>query len=363
MGNIIDYAEKEMSRITDKPLNAVDSLILAQFSYIHFDGMVPGISEDGAAVRLGDLLKAEHFGAMLRDVRDPDNNRKLLFALAASPRFRDLRMNYYIDKVDPVQEKQFSAVTFMLEDGTAYVAFRGTDATFIGWKEDFNMAFTCPVPAQTEGVAYIHTVGARFSGSLRTGGHSKGGNIAVYAAMKCAPAVQDRIIQIFNHDGPGFKNSVFEAPEYLRVKARISKTLPQSSLVGMLMQHQENYRVVDSRRFDILQHDPFSWIVEADDFKYAEAVSAAAMHRHKTIDQWLSGLTDQQRELFIETLFRVIEATDSETIYEFAEDWHKKAMVMLSALKNIDPETKKFISQTINSLFVLSLRNLRAPAK
>ncbi len=363
MGNIIEYAEKELARISEKPLNVVDSLILSQFSYIYFDGMVPGLPEATEPVRLGDLLQAEHFGSMLQDVRDPENNRKLLFALAASPRFRDLQMNYYINKVDPVLETQFSAVTFLLDDRTAYVAFRGTDATFTGWKEDFNMAFTCPVPAQTEGVAYLDTVGSRISGPLRTGGHSKGGNIAVYAAMKCVPAIQERIIRIYNHDGPGFKNSVFETPEFMRIKERISKTLPQSSLVGMLMQHQENYQVVDSRRFDILQHDPFSWIVEADDFKYAEAVSASAMRRHKTIDQWLSGLSDPERERFIDTLYQVIEATDTETIYDFAEDWHKKAILMLNALKNIDPETKKFISQTINSLFVLSLRNLRLPAK
>jgi hypothetical protein len=363
MGNIIDYAEKEMSRITEKPFNAVDSLILSQFSYIYFDEMVPGLPQEGASVRLGDLLQAERFVPMLRDVRDPDNNRKLLFVLAASPRFRDIRMKDYVNKVDPAMEKQFSAVTFLLEDGTAYIAFRGTDATFIGWKEDFNMAFTCPVPAQTEGVSYLNQVGSRIPGPLRTGGHSKGGNIAVYAAMKCGPEVQDRIIQIYNHDGPGFKNSVFETPEFIRIKERISKTLPQSSLVGMLMQHQEHYRVVDSKRFDILQHDPFSWIVEDDDFKYAKAVSATAMRRHKTIDLWLSGLSDQQRERFIDTLYQVIEATDTETIYDFAEDWHKKAILMLNALKNIDPETKQFISQTINSLFVLSLRNLRIPAK
>ena len=363
MGNIIDYAEKEMARMWLKSFNAVDSLVLSQFSYIHFDHLVPGLLEEAAPVRIGNVLKAEFFEPMLRDVRDADSTRKLLFAMAASPRFRDIQLGYYVDKVEPVLEKQFSALTFLLEDQTAYIAYRGTDANLIGWKEDFNMAFTSPVPSQEEGVGYLQTIAAKFPGLLRIGGHSKGGNIAVYSAMKCDAGVQDRIIGIYNHDGPGFVDSVFETQEYNKIKDRVHKTLPQSSLVGMLMQHLENYQVVESKRFGILQHDPFSWFVENDDFRYAEKVSMAAMHRHKTIDQWLSALSKEQRELFIDTLYQVIEATDSDTIYEFSEDWLKKALAMLNALKNIDPETMKFMGETINDLVKLSIKNLRMPGK
>lgn len=363
MGNLIDYAEKEMARMSVKGFNAVDSLVLSQFSYIHFEPVVPGLFEAAAPVRLVDVLKAEFFDQMLRDVRDAESNRKLLFALAASPRFRDIQLNYYIDKVEPVLEKQFSALTFLLEDQTAYIAYRGTDANFIGWKEDFNMAFTSPVPSQEEGVVYLKTIAGWIPGPLRIGGHSKGGNIAVYSAMKCDAAVQDRIMGVYNHDGPGFKDSVFETPEFNKIKDRIHKTLPQSSLVGMLMQHQENYQVVESKRFGILQHDPFSWFVEEDDFRYAEKISLTALHRHKTIDQWLSGLSEEQRALFIDTLYQVIEATDSDTIYEFSEDWLKKALAMLNALKNIDPETMKFMGETINDLVRLSIKNIRLPGK
>ncbi|HCP15442.1 MAG TPA: hypothetical protein DIT32_06750 [Peptococcaceae bacterium] len=363
MGNIIDYAEKEMARMWLKSFNAVDSLVLSQFSYIHFDHLVPSLLEEAAPVRIGDVLKAEFFEQMFRDVRDADSNRKLLFALAASPRFRDIQLSYYVDKVEPVLEKQFSALTFLLEDQTAYIAYRGTDANLIGWKEDFNMAFTSPVPSQEEGVGYLQTIAGWVPGLLRIGGHSKGGNIAVYSAMKCDAGVQDRIIGIYNHDGPGFVDSVFETQEYNKIKDRVHKTLPQSSLVGMLMQHLENYQVVESKRFGILQHDPFSWFVENDDFRYAEKVSLAAMHRHKTIDQWLSALSKEQRELFIDTLYQVIEATDSDTIYEFSEDWLKKALAMLNALKNIDSETMKFMGETINDLVKLSIKNLRMPGK
>jgi hypothetical protein len=286
-----------------------------------------------------------------------------LFALAASPRFRNIKINYYINKIDSKLEKQFAAVTYQLEEETAYIAYRGTDATVVGWKEDFNMAFTCPVPSQEEGVKYLDRIAVKVPGELRIGGHSKGGNIAVYSAMKCDSPIQERIINVFNHDGPGFKDSIFESPEFIKINNKIHKTLPQSSLIGMLLQDQGKYFVVESNRFGILQHDPFSWSIGTDDFCYTGNISKRAMNMHKTLNQWLSTLTDENRELFIGTLYQVIETTDAATIYEFSEDWRKKAISILGAFKNIDKETKSFVTKTINDLVKLSFKSMHNSSK
>jgi intein/homing endonuclease len=295
---------------------------------------------------------------MFKGVMFFENNLNLLYALAASPRFRDIKMTYYVNKLDYKQEKQFSAVTYQIDDRTSYISYRGTDMTFVGWKEDFNMAFQSPVPSQEEGTEYLNTVGGLLEGDLIVGGHSKGGNIAVYSAMKCDPAIQSRILDVYSHDGPGFKDSIFHSPEYLRIKDRIHKILPQSSIVGMLLQTQESYRVIKSRKSGIMQHDPFTWVIEDDDFHYVKNISNSSLNMNKTINEWLSNISDEKRELFIDALFQTINSTNAKSIGDLSEVQIKDFAKILKAFRSIDNETRKFLSQTIRDLILLYVRNL-----
>jgi hypothetical protein len=361
MKNIIRYVETEMNSFAARKFNAVDSLVLSQLSYVHFEEMVPGLSRGSKPVRIGDLLKAEMFGSMFRWL-NIDNNRSLLFAAAASPRFRDMLVNYYVSKTDVKLGQQFSAVTFLPGDGSAYVAFRGTDETLVGWKEDFNMAVLSPVPSQKEAAIYLDEVASLLPRSIeiRTGGHSKGGNLATYAAMKCCGAAQDRITDVFNHDGPGFREEDSRSPEFARIESRLHKTLPQSSLIGMLLHDREQYRIVESNRIGgIMQHDPFSWSVGDDDFVYTEKLTGGAVVMNRALDQWIGTLSDEKRRLFVNVLFQVLEATDAATISELSETRRKSVAAMIASIKNIDPEIKKFVSRTISDLIRLSLKNLR----
>jgi len=358
MKNIIDYVKNELSSFQEKEFKAVDSLVLSQFCYADFERLVPGFSNEFAPVRIKDLLKAEHFNAMFKGVLDFKNNLNLLYALAASPRFRDIRMKFYVNKLDYKQEKQFSAVTYQIDEHTHYISYRGTDTTFVGWKEDFNMAFKSPIPSQEEGVDYLNTVGKLTEGDIIIGGHSKGGNIAVYSAMKCLPEVQDRIKKIYSHDGPGFKDSIFSTPEYERIKDRINKLLPQSSIVGMLLQTQESYVVIKSARSGIMQHDPFSWVIEDDDFNYVNNISNSSLNINKALNEWLANLSEEKREVFIDTLFHTINSTNAKTLGDLSEVHIKDFAKILRTFRSIDRETRKFVAQTIRDLIVLYVRNM-----
>jgi len=365
MDNIIQHLKNNFDNWNDREFGAVDSLILSKLSYVNFESIVPLLRDRAKPVRIYELLKAEMYESMFENRRDIDTYLDFLYALAASPRFRQVQINFYVNHSDPVTEKQFAAVTFLLDDKTAYVAYRGTDSTYIGWKEDFNMAYISPVPSQEDGVEYLNTVAKRLpiSIKLRIGGHSKGGNIAVYSATKCSPRVQKRIISVYNHDGPGFKNSLFESSEYLKMKRRIHTTLPEESLVGMLLQHHDNYTVVKSSQHGIKQHDPFTWIVENGDFSYADSIKDGVLLRNNTLNEWLSMLTDEKRKAMIDVLFKVLEKTQTNNFYELSEEWRKNAASMLSAIKNIDPETKKFVFKTISELAKLSVKNLLRSTK
>jgi hypothetical protein len=357
--NIIDYANEIKDPFEMNQFNIVDSLVLSQLAYLHFDGAVPDLSDTSSPVSIQEVADIQDSNALYQDVRDSRSNRKLLFAFANSPRFRDTKLGFYVNQIDNQAEKQFSAVTFFLSDNTAYIAYRGTDSTFIGWKEDFNMAFTSPVPSQEEGVAYLDAVANRISCKLKIGGHSKGGNIAVYSSIKCSRTVQERIIQVFSHDGPGFKDEIFQSDGYLILKERIQNTLPQSSIIGMLLQHQDKYSVVKSNRVWLMQHDPFSWLISGNDFEYIPSITKSALYMNGTLNQWVNSLDNQKRELFVNTLYDVIKATNATTFYDLTGDWQKRALAALGAMREIDEETRKFMFQTIRLLFVLAVRNIR----
>lgn len=363
MGNIVDYAESELQTWERRPFNSVDSLILSQLAYARFEGAVSPLAEQGEWLPIRKLYKAELFPRLFGSARAPALNRRLLTALAASPRFRELHVNYYETRLDPEKEEQFAAVSFLLPDHTVYAAFRGTDSSLTGWKEDFNMAFISPVPAQLAAERYLNVVAERSPGPLLAGGHSKGGNLAVYAAMRGKPEHQARIRKIYSHDGPGFKEGVLESAGFRAVRERVEKTLPQCSLVGMLLQQQEPYRVLESDRFWLLQHDPFSWKVENGDFLYLPELNAEAQYFNRTINQWIEGLSPEERERFADALFRILSSDDAGGFSPFSANWLSHSLNMAAALKNIDPETRRFLGRIALGLAVIYVQNGEAELK
>ena len=311
MANIIDYVEQEFRTVREKPLSAVDTLVLSELSYINLGAVLSELSSDAETIELRDLLRAEAFDSLFHDVRDTQSNRRLLFALAASPRFRHMRIGNLKEKQSDQLEEQFAAVTVYPDEAHVCVVFRGTDATLIGWKEDFNMAFLPVVPAQSDAVDYVNRIGTLFPGRLSVCGHSKGGNLAVYAAMQCDFAVQARITAVYSHDGPGFASDIQEKAEYRSVADRIHKLLPQSSLIGMLLENHGTYTVVESSQIGIMQHDPHSWEVQGAGFVTVEELTADSRFLNRTLKNWLAGMTVEERNAFFDSVFELLAAGDA----------------------------------------------------
>ncbi|MEG1016490.1 MAG: DUF2974 domain-containing protein [Oscillospiraceae bacterium] len=358
MENIISYVGNELRTFDQKPFCNVDSLVLSQLAYVHFDGFVPPPNKCASAVTVMSLFKAEYFSSLFDGTRDAEKSRQMFLNMAASPRFRGIKICGYINKFDADSSMQFCAVTFSLGDDTNYIAFRGTDGTMVGWKEDFDMAFICPVPAQYESVQYINEIGGCTRGTLRVGGHSKGGNLAVYAAMKCSREVRDRVTDIYSHDGPGFRKEVIESADFESIVGRIDKTLPKSSVIGMLLQNHEKYSVVDSDRFWIMQHDPFSWEIDKDKFRVIDKISSGAQYINDTFAKWLSEQSDEKRQLFVNTLFNIMKSTNAETLNQITDNWARQIPTFYSAYKDLDEETKKELADLIKELAKIAIKNI-----
>ena len=351
-GTIIDYLKEYGDRTWEEyPMNDVDSLVLCQLSYLKFDGMVPDVRDNKASVSLTQISQHADYEKLFSDSRYEKDNRALFEAMLAGRRFRSLRLNCYINMVAIEYETQFSAVTCLLDDGTLYIAYRGTDETIIGWKEDFNMAFLNPVPGQSYSVKYLNMVVSRLKNRFYLGGHSKGGNLAVYAAMKCAPRVQERILKIYSMDGPGFRPEILTSCRYEAIADKVVKILPHSSLVGMLFEKDIRYQVVESRTFGLAQHNPYTWKVENGEFVKVDDIYESRKLTDGAINEWILSLNEQQLKTFVDTLYQVISASQAQDLIEFTADWKKSMNGIILALKEVDEQTARMLKEIIKSLF------------
>ena len=286
------------------PPNPVDTLILSALSYLDYDGLVPGDFLHPVPLHVVE----EAFAAMpdrderVRVKRDAD----LLAACAATERFGHLKLAFYRSELLPQMQSQFAALTWLLPDGTAMITYRGTDMTITGWKEDFNMSFQSSVPAQEKALWYLEAFARVHMGPIRLTGHSKGGNLAVYAAARTVPENQERILSVHNHDGPGFHSAMLRDPGYREILERVRTFVPQSSVVGMLLEHEEPYTVVKSRQLSLLQHEPYSWEVQGGDFVRMEEVDDSSRFVDQTIKHWLSTTSMEERNAFVDAVYELL---------------------------------------------------------
>jgi len=359
-GTLIDYLNEYGDRtLWEYPMNDVDSLALCQLSYLKFDGMVPDVWANKPFVTLRDIALHGDYERVFADSRYVKDNKALFKAMVTGKRFGGIKLNCHINLIELEQESQFSAVTFLLEDGNIYIAYRGTDETIVGWKEDFNMVLLSPVPGQALSVKYLNMVMGKINRPFYIGGHSKGGNLAVYASMYCIPQVQDRIRKIYTMDGPGFRTEILKSDRYKKIADRIVKILPQSSMVGMIFENDSNYQVVESKTFGLAQHNSFKWKVKDGDFCRVDDLYQSRKFLNQTFNEWLLSLEEEQIRTFVDTLYNVVSASSAESLIEFTEDWIKSMNSIITALKEVDDQTKNILRAVIKSLFDLTRQKVK----
>ena len=362
MANLLDYLDWRGDLTLDQsPFNEVDNLILAELSFVDFRDIVPAPGQ-GESVALRQAAEAffARFPAgekidmgVLVPAAIPDMLRKM----ADAPRFREMKLNCFVDWLDAGRGEQFAALAVETGDGGVYLSFRGTDDTLAGWKEDFELACMPEVPAQKKAVEYTRAAAKQFPRrKLRLGGHSKGGNLAVYAGVFCPEAVQRRITDIWSNDGPGFHDDLLDLPEHRRVEDRIHSIVPKSSIVGMLLEHEETYTVVDSDQKGFLQHDGFSWQVMGDHFVTLRQVTRQARLSDMALREWVHGMPVERREKFVSALFDVLSASGAVTLTDLKADSFKAAGAMVKAMKDLDKETREGLLRFVGLLFKSNLR-------
>ena len=323
-GNLFDYINwRGDIPMSVDPFNEVDNLVLSAVIYAPFDGIVPGEGFDGA-VTLKSVYEAfqQKYELDTAGIVNPATKFSpyLLAKIASSRRFGGMQVCSYTNELNADDQYQFAAMTFLLEDGTCYAAFRGTDDSIAGWREDFNMSFMAMTRGQERAVEYLNK---RFSGSspfIRLGGHSKGGNLAVYAGMYCLPDIQERIKEIWSNDGPGFIKTITDSEDYKRICPKIKKLIPEESIVGILLNSGVKADVVKSSEGGIMQHSPFSWHIKRNRLVRAEKRTGSSILFDKIADDWINNLDPENKKVFINVLFSAIQTSGATTIGDFTSD-------------------------------------------
>jgi hypothetical protein len=342
------------------PFNPVDNIILSQLSYLTLDGIVPGIKQrDVMSIALAvkvynEKLQHPDFKMTSTFKQDPD----LIRALGASKRFGNCQLFGYVNHVDAAREVQFSALCVYTNDDCCFVTYRGTDSSIVGWKEDFNMSFKEVIPSQLEAVKYLEKMAPTIQGPLRIGGHSKGGNLAIYAAAQCSRKVQKRITEIYSNDAPGFHENFISSSGFAAIRGRIQSYVPQSSIIGMFMENGSNYTVIKSNETGLMQHCLYSWEVTHNDLVRAKKSTLGSRFVNLTIREWINNHNKAQREKFIETLYHVLNSADIKSLVDIEKNWFTSIRRMFRSLKNVDEATRKFVRKTIVELFRAAKRNI-----
>lgn len=349
--NICDYIDwRGDLTFEQSPLNEIDSLIFCQLSYMNFMNLAPNNFD--SSIKLSKLAKLFFTSSDFKErsnlgiLIDPKTN-ELLKKASESIRFQDVEVTGFVSEHDNKIEEQFSAITFILNSLSKsgkrqiFVAFRGTDDTIVGWKEDFNLAILEKVPAQSDSLAYLENVTSTFKkAEFFVGGHSKGGNLAIFASAHLNKKSKKNLISIYNFDGPGFSQSSLDSDNFLSIKQKIRSVFPKFSIVGMLFHHFDPCKIVLSNKKFVMQHNPFSWFVKGISFECQDKLDSGSKLFFNSFNKWFENLQSNQREQFIETLFSLLDSTNASTNSDLSHDALKNTGKIIKAFASLDAEIR-----------------------
>ena len=342
MANVFDYIKwRGDLTFEQSPLNEIDALIFCELSYIFFDGIVPEDPNEGyvALAEAAEIFFERNAGQEEISLGEivPKEIVTLFRMAAASKRFSKIPLSHFVNIIDDETVEQFSAISFYPDDETVLVAYRGTDDTITGWREDFRMAFLTPVPAQKRAEEYLLKA-SEDAKNIYVAGHSKGGNLALWAAMNASDDIAERIEKVYNFDGPGFLDDVWESELYERVAGKISTVIPTGSVVGLLLKYDKNYRVTKSSAKGYLhQHDALTWEIEGTEFVCDEDVAPEVKRAHEVVGKWIYSMEPDERRAFVEGFFDILCSTSAKTVTDLAAN----RSAVIKAFSNIEPETRQ----------------------
>ena len=354
MANILDYLDWRGDLTFDQaPFNEVDNLLLSQLVYVDLAGIVPG-PESKEKIRVAEASRiffATHDEQkILEKISMTKTAMYVLKKMAESERYKDALLGGYVNDISIEEQSQFAVLCVYLGDRSLVVAFSGTDDTIVGWRENFNMGYLDATPGQRKAVEYLNHMVGIGQWKVRVGGHSKGGNLAVYASVHCRPIIKRKIISVYSNDGPGFSQAMVDSEAYQEMLPKIRTIIPESSIVGLLLEHEEEVQVVKSSNVGVGQHDAMSWEVLGTHFVYTDKVAEQSLFIDETMKTWLVELDATQREIIVDAIFAMLDDLNIRTVDDFTHLKFSDLQEANKLRKNLPPETQELLGHALKLL-------------
>ncbi len=355
---LVDYVKKNKKSFSELPFNEVDGLVLAQASYFKLDKSVGYFNENKPWVTLESLYVPNNIDYLLTNVVFAEGSEDFFKEICNSPRFKDILLNHHVDIIEKKTEKQFSATCFKLLSGEIVVAYRGTDSNMIGWKEDVNMAFSFPVPSQIsakEYIEYVYNEVIKPEERLFIVGHSKGGNLATYAFLFASTEIKDKILRVFDYDGPGFLPESLNKKQRIECEEKVMKIIPEDSIVGLFLESHCETKVISSTSISLLQHNALTWLSENNQFVEKEKQTKSILRLGETLNKWVFKMNPEQREVVFEALFTIIDGTKAKNLSDLVENIINNKGIIQSAMIEIAEDDAEYIKKMLIELVLISL--------
>ena len=356
MGNLITYVQQYGAQtFEDKSLTDIDVLVLTEIAYLPFDEIVPKSFDITEAISL------EQLGKEFETIKEKEHEKnpfmitseriELLEVVSKSQRYKEIKVFGFMNDIDDERTKQFAAVCYQWEEENRWIIFRGTDETLIGWKEDFMMTYSDLIPAQTDAIEYLKKQAETFSGTLNVSGHSKGGNLSLYASAMQEEAIQNRIEQIYCWDSPGVHRSILGTEGYQRVVSKAKRYIPQDSIVGLMLESQVPYHIIESQGSGISQHSALMWNIEEDHFVELTELTKNSQLTDQTFKQWTEVVSDEDLKLFFDTFFDLIFEMGVETVNDVYYNFRMYMQKFFEKAYRMNPEKREVLLRVGHLLF------------
>ena len=356
MGNLITYVQQyEAQTFKEKSVTDIDILVLTEIAYLPFDEIVSSSFEEKAAISLNQL------GKEFETIKEKEHKNnpfmitkeriQLLDVVSKSQRFKDIKVFGFMNDIDDELTKQFAAVCYQWEEESRWIIFRGTDESLTGWKEDFMMTYSDLIPAQTDAIEYLRKQAELFSGSLNISGHSKGGNLSLYASAMQEEDIQHRIQQIYCWDAPGGHRSILGTEGYQRVVSKAKRYIPQDSIVGLMLESQVPYHIIESQGSGISQHSALMWNIEEDHFVELTELTKNSQLTDQTFKQWTEVVSDEDLKLFFDTFFELFFEMGVETVNDVYYNFRIYMQKFFEKAYQMDTEKREILLRVGRLLF------------
>ena len=359
MKNMLDYI-KEFGHVSfeERAFSEIDALVLTELEYLPLEKVVPSDENGEDFVTVKEI--AEYMQEHKQELFDENpmmitqERHEVSQVIADAPRFQSLKFFGVVSVWDKDTTKQFAAVTVEVEPSVRLVVFRGTDETLIGWKEDFLMTYSPLVAAQTDAKEYLAKQASLWGGDLMISGHSKGGNLAIYAAATQEEDVQLRIVDIFCFDSPGLYRSVLETKGYQNIVPLAMRYIPQDSLVGLMLESEVPYVIVKSNATGAMQHSAMTWEIEDGQFIKMEKLTKNSQLNDQTFKKWTESVSDEELELFWNVFFELLFSVGIDTVNDLYGQFMHYVQEFLKAAGDMDEEKRELLTRI--ALLLVSTR-------